>query len=257
MGSQRFHDQVVIVTGAGSGIGAATARRFWAEGATVILAGRRTEPLEHLAEEFGGERCLVQPCDVSISIDVRLLVGEVVARFKRINVLVNNAGVASAGGFLDLTAADWHQTIETNLDGVFNMTRTVLPYLLESRGSIVNVSSVGGLGGDAGLAAYNAAKGAVSNLTRSLALEFGGRGVRVNAVSPGVTFTDMNKPIFEQYPELLERLLARTPLARGAQPEEIASVIAFLASADASFVNGVNLPVDGGANASSGLAAFI
>src|SRR5882757_3471833 len=257
MGLQRFHDQIVIVTGAGSGIGAATARRFWTEGATVVLAGRRTEPLEHLAEEFGGERCLVQPCDVSISIDVRLLVGEVVARFKRINVLVNNAGVGSAGGFLDLAAADWHQTIETNLDGVFNMTRTVLPYLLESRGSIVNVSSVSGLGGDAGLAAYNAAKGAVSNLTRSLALEFGGRGVRVNAVSPSVTFTAMNMPIFEQYPEVLDRMLARIPLGRGAQPEEVAAVVAFLASADAGFVNGVDLPVDGGTSASSGQGSFL
>ena len=114
-----------------------------------------------------------------------------------------------------------------------------------------------GLGGDRGLSFYNAAKGAVSNLTRSLALEFGAKGIRINAVCPTITFTELNTPIFERFPELLRRQLERIPLGRGAQPEEVASVIAFLASDDASFVNGVNLPVDGGVDASSGQAPFL
>jgi meso-butanediol dehydrogenase/(S,S)-butanediol dehydrogenase/diacetyl reductase len=147
--------------------------------------------------------------------------------------------------------------LSINVDGIFNATRAILPHLIDAKGTVINVSSVSGLGGDRGLSFYNATKGAVSNLTRSLALEFGGRGVRVNAVSPSVTFTEMNMPIFAQYPELLQGQLARIPLGRGAQPEEIASVVAFLASHDASFVNGVNLPVDGGVDASSGQAAFV
>ncbi len=137
------------------------------------------------------------------------------------------------------------------------MTRATLPHLIKSGGSIINVSSLGGLGGDRGLSFYNATKGAVSNLTRSLALEFAEKGVRINAVCPTTTFTEMTTPVFEQYPELLRRLLERIPVGRGAQPQEVASVIAFLASDDASFVNGVNLPVDGGVNASSGQAPFI
>lgn len=116
------------------------------------------------------------------------------------------------------------------------------------------MSSLSGLGGDRGVSFYNATKGAVSNLTRSLALEFGPRGVRINAVCPSLTLTDLTRPIMEQYPELFVKLVERIPLGRGARSEEVASVIAFLASDDASFVNGVNLPVDGGVDASTGQA---
>jgi len=136
------------------------------------------------------------------------------------------------------------------------MTRAALPHLIESGGSIVNVSSLSGLGGDRGVSFYNATKGAVGNLTRSLALEFGPRGVRINAVCPSLTLTDLTRPIMEQYPELFVKLVERIPLGRGARSEEVASVIAFLASDDASFVNEVNLPVDGGVDASTGQAPF-
>ncbi|MET1027593.1 MAG: SDR family oxidoreductase, partial [Dongiaceae bacterium] len=174
-----------------------------------------------------------------------------------IDVLVNNAGIGHAGKFLEMPVEQWHQTIAINVTGIFNTIRAALPHLIKTKGSIINVSSLSGLGGDAGLGFYNASKGAVSNLTRSLALEFGSQGVRINAVNPSVTFTEMNMPIFEKYPHILENFMPRIPMGRGAQPPEIAGVIAFLASEDASFVNGVNLPVDGGVSASNGQPAFI
>lgn len=138
-----------------------------------------------------------------------------------------------------------------DVDGVFFCTRAALPHLIRSGGNIVNVSSVSGLGGDWNMSFYNAAKGAVSNFTRSLALELGERGVRVNAVNPGLTFTDLTEDM-KGDTALMKRFAERIPLGRGAEPDEVADVIAFLASEDARYVTGVNLPVDGGLTASNG-----
>ncbi|WP_258767504.1 SDR family NAD(P)-dependent oxidoreductase [Bradyrhizobium arachidis] len=253
----RFEDKVVIVTGAGSGIGAATANRFYAEGATVVLNGRREAKLVEVGAALEADRHMVRPGDVSIVEDVETLVADVAHRFGKIDILVNNAGIGAVGDFLNMPLRHWREAFAVNVDGVLNMARATLPHLIKSKGSIINVSSISGLGGDRGLSFYNATKGAVCNLTRSLAIEFAEKGVRVNSVCPTTTFTDLTTPVFEQYPELLQRLLERIPMGRGAQPQEIASVIAFLASDDASFVNGVNLPVDGGVDASSGQAPFV
>jgi meso-butanediol dehydrogenase/(S,S)-butanediol dehydrogenase/diacetyl reductase len=164
---------------------------------------------------------------------------------------VNNAAAHTLGSFAKTPEEEWHRLMATNLSGVFYLTRAALPHLLASKGNIINVSSVSGIGGDWGQSFYNASKGAVSNLTRCLALELGGRGVRVNAVNPSMTLTEITEG-FVQHKPLLEKALDRMPLGRIAVPEEVASVIAFLASEDASFVNGVNLPVDGGVSASCG-----
>ena len=247
----RFEAKVVVVTGAGSGIGAATARRFADEGAMVALAGRRRDKLDEVATGLEAARTLVQVTDVAERAAVEALIEATVARFGRLDVLVNNAGVASFGPFADASWDDWHRTMTVNVDGVVFGCRAALPHLLKDGGSIVNVSSLSGLGGDWGLAFYNASKGAVTNLTRALALEYGGRGVRVNAVCPSLTTSEMSAPLAEDK-TMMERFADRIPMGRAARAEEVASVIAFLASEDASFVNGVNLPVDGGVHASNG-----
>jgi meso-butanediol dehydrogenase/(S,S)-butanediol dehydrogenase/diacetyl reductase len=196
-------------------------------------------------------RTLVQACDVRDFAQVERLVAAAVARFGGLNVLVNNAGVAPEGSVADTSLDDWHDTLQTDLSGVFHGCKAALPHLLARRGCFINVASVSGLGADWALAAYNAAKGGVVNLTRALALDYGGRGVRVNAVCPSLTRSAMTEEMFEDA-ALMARFMERLPLGRAAEPADIAGVVAFLASDDARFVNGVNLPVDGGLTASNG-----
>ncbi|GJD96687.1 3-phenylpropionate-dihydrodiol/cinnamic acid-dihydrodiol dehydrogenase [Methylobacterium iners] len=247
----RFEGKTVVVTGSGSGIGAATVRRFAREGACVVLNGRTREKLDRVAADLDPARTLVQAGDVSDGASAETLVSAAVSRFGRLDVLVNNAGVAPTGPFLETPVEDWRKVMAIDVDGVFHCTRAALAHLLETKGSIVNVSSVSGLGGDWNMSFYNAAKGAVTNLTRSLALELGGKGVRVNAVNPSLTFTELTAGMKDDA-ALMQKFADRIPLGRGAEPEEVADVIAFLASHDARFVNGVNLPVDGGLMASNG-----
>jgi meso-butanediol dehydrogenase/(S,S)-butanediol dehydrogenase/diacetyl reductase len=247
----RFEEKVAIVTGAGSGIGEATARRLSREGASVVLVGRTERKLVRVAANLPQDRTLVSIADVSEQAAVEMMVADTITRFGQIDILVNNAGAAPTGPFLEASIDDWRAVMATDVDGVFFCTRAALPHLLESKGCIVNVSSVSGLGGDWNMSFYNAAKGAVSNLTRSLALELGPQGVRVNAVNPSLTFTELTKDM-KADKALMARFADRIPLGRGAEPAEVADVIAFLASNDARFVNGVNLPVDGGLMASNG-----
>lgn len=216
-----------------------------------MLNGRRKEKLAETADGVDPKRVLIHSGDVSNEAYVTQLVADTVDKFGRLDVLVNNAGVAAFGPILKSTTDQWRKVMSIDVDGVYFAIRAALPHLLKTKGSIVNVSSVSGLGGDWGGSIYNAAKGAVANLTRALALELGSEGIRVNAVNPSLTSTEMTAE-FETNEHLIAKFKDRLPFGRGAKPEEVASVIVFLASEDAAFVNGVNLPVDGGITASNG-----
>jgi meso-butanediol dehydrogenase/(S,S)-butanediol dehydrogenase/diacetyl reductase len=252
----RFEGKVVIITGAGSGIGAGTARRFLREGAFVTLNGRRENKLQETIASFDPAKSLVHPGDVSEEEYVKRLVEDTVAKFGKLDVLVNNAAFAIFGSFAQTTTQDWRKLMATDLDSVYFACREALPHLLKTKGSIINLSSASGLGGDWGLSSYNAAKGAITNFTRALALEYGSRGVRINAVAPSLTSTEATADI-EKSEAVMAAFRERLPIGRAATPDDIAGVIAFLASEDAAFINGVILPVDGGLHASNGQPNFL
>ncbi|WAL68697.1 SDR family oxidoreductase [Amycolatopsis cynarae] len=246
---QRFTGKTVVVTGASSGIGDGIARRFAAEGANLVLAARRKDRLEALAAEIGPHRALPVATDVTSQDDVQAMIDAGVARFGGIDVLVSNAGVGLGREFAETTLADWRLVMGTDVDSCFFGAQAALPYLKESRGSIVQIASASGLGGDRRLTAYNAAKGAVVNFTRGLAFDLGQFGIRVNAVAPSLTGPE---ELATKYADMIERFNRRRALPGFSTPADVAAAVSFLASDDARFITGTILPVDGGITAGSG-----
>ncbi|EMK6925640.1 SDR family oxidoreductase [Vibrio alginolyticus] len=242
-------NKVALVTGSANGIGLAIAKRLYEEGANVALADWNEEQLANAVEGFDKQRVSAHSIDVSDPEKVAALISDVVTRFGKLDILVNNAGVHVPGSVIEGSVEDWKKISGVNINGVVYCAKFALPELLKTKGCMVNTASVSGLGGDWGAAFYCASKGAVVNLTRAMALDHGADGVRINAVCPSLVKTNMTNG----WPQdIRDKFNERIALGRAAEPEEIASVVTFLASDDASFINGVNLPVDGGATASDG-----
>jgi len=243
----RFANRVAVVTGSARGIGKTIASRLSAEGAAVVIADVDRETAEIAAKELeaaGGE-AMVLALDVSDPVQVAAAVRSVLQRFARIDILVNNAGiVGEVTPILQTSDAEWHRVMAVNLHGTFYCSRAVLPAMLSRRyGRIVNLASVAGKEGNANMAAYSVSKAGVICFTKSLAKEVAREGITVNCVTPALTETDMARGFS---PEQKALLASKVPMGRLASPDEIAAVVAFLASEEASFVTGAAYDASGG-----------
>ncbi|MDH4039408.1 MAG: SDR family oxidoreductase [Gammaproteobacteria bacterium] len=245
---QRFHDKVVMVTGAGGGIGQASARRIAAEGGAVFCVDLNPAAVEATVAAIAAEggRASGRVCDISSEEDVRACVAACVAEYGGLHALVNMAGVLRFDDTQQLTLAHWQKVIDVNLTGTMLLCREVIPHLLATRGSIVNAASTAALSGLPCGVAYSASKGGVLAMTRSLAIEYAKRGVRANCICPGEIKTGMTDGV--AFPETMDfDLISRIMSPTGARgPEVVAAVIAMLASEDGIHITGEDIRVDGG-----------
>jgi meso-butanediol dehydrogenase/(S,S)-butanediol dehydrogenase/diacetyl reductase len=250
----RLSGKVAVITGAGSGIGAATARRFAAEGATLVLSDLNDANGQELAKEVGAAAFI--PADVTDSARVEALMQAAVDRCGALHILCNNAGIGAYGKAPDLEIETWKQVVDVDLTAVFYGCKYAIPHLRKAGGgTIVNTASISGLFGDFGLLAYNAAKAGVVNMTRTVAIDHARESIRVNCVCPGPIDTPLLQPLLA-VPGVEEGYRDCVPMGRVGKPEEVASVITFLASDDASYVTGAAVVVDGGLTAASGQVSF-
>jgi NAD(P)-dependent dehydrogenase (short-subunit alcohol dehydrogenase family) len=254
MPARRFEDRNVIVTGGGRGIGEATARRFAAEGADVLVLSRSEGEVAAVAQAIrdDGGRAWHAVCDVGVSSDVDRAVTAAEERWSgRIDVLVNNAGIDHDCAFLDFPEEEWRRVLDVNLTGPFLCAQRVARAMARAgRGAIVHVSSIDSMGADGTQVAYNASKAGLLGLNRTLAVELGPLGIRSTVINPGYVATPLTRKfVGDELYRYMTTGFARVPQGRMATPDEIASSILFLASDDAQHVNGIELTVDGGTTA--------
>jgi len=248
---QRFQNKVVIITGGGTGIGRGIANRFGREDAEVVLSGRRQEPLDNTVKEItaAGGKAWARTCDVRSVDEIQALVDEVIRRSGRIDVLVNNAGLAGEGAFLTVTPDYYDDVLDTNLRGCYFMAQRVAKAMIEkgSPGSIINITSIDATAADGPYSTYCAAKAGLVNLTRCMAFELAQHKIRVNAVAPGFTMTEMtSNAVSPQELDYLQNRFDRVPMRRLGTVEEVAALVAFLASDEAPYLTGENITIDGG-----------
>jgi len=248
---KRFEGKVAVVTGAASGIGKATALRLGEEGASLMLGDMNEEGLRATADAISkkGSKVVTQRLDVCEVDACKAIVEGAVAEFGKLDVLCNIAGIAGAEHFEKVTDEFWNRIIAVNLSSVFFLSRTAIPHLLETKGNIVNMASTAGLVGQIYNAGYCASKAGVVMLTKSMAIEFAGRGVRVNAVCPGAIRTALSENF--KMPENVDMsLFSRLfPLMEAGEADEVATAVAYLASDEARFVTGAAFAIDGGQTA--------
>jgi NAD(P)-dependent dehydrogenase (short-subunit alcohol dehydrogenase family) len=251
--SARFAHRAVLVSGGGRGIGEATARRFAAEGAGVLLVARTASEIDSVAASISeaGGTASAYAADVSEPAHVDAAVAAAVERFGKIDILVNCAGIDHDCAFLDFPKEEWDRVIDVNLTGAFLMAQRVARIMAANTGgSIVHISSIDAYGADGNQVAYNASKAGMLGLSRTMAMELARRGIRSNVVSPGYTATPLTrKYVGEEMYEYMTKDFDRIPQRRMATPEEIAAAILFLASDDAAAITGSELVVDGGTTA--------
>jgi meso-butanediol dehydrogenase/(S,S)-butanediol dehydrogenase/diacetyl reductase len=248
----RFEGRVAVVTGGASGIGAASVRLLAAEGALVVIADLNEGLGRAMVAELGEARALFHRCDVAVRAEVEALIEAAVGRFGRIDILFNNAGIGAFAETPDLEPETWERVIAVDLNAVFYACRAAIPHMRRTGGgAIVNTASISGLYGDYGFTAYNAAKGAVVNYTRSLAIDHARDNIRVNALCPGLIDTPLTEAA-KQLQGVFEMWTQGVPMKRAGRPEEMAQVVAFLASDDASYVTGAMIVADGGKTAHTG-----
>ena len=237
----QLNGKAVLITGGGTGIGRAIAESFAQKGAKVLITGRREAPLKEVSQAF--ENIKYVQADVTKADDRKNALQAIITKFGKLDILVNNAGVGYQKSFTELTDEDIETTLKTNLLAPITLSRDAVPYLSESKGSIVNISTVAAQGVMPGLAPYGASKAGLNHLTRLLAAELGPLGIRVNAVAPGVTKTDMAAGMIEQ---MEEQMLQMTPLGRLGNPEDIANAVLLVSNGNAGWVTGQILEASGG-----------
>lgn len=253
----KLSGRVAIVTGAGTGIGRATAELFAREGAAVVLAGRRREPLEEAVRAISaaGGRAAAQPCDVTRATEVKALVERAAKEFGGLQIVVNNAAYWMAGTAEETGEDDWDRMMATNLKGVFLLSKLALPELRRKGGAIVNIGSVLGLVGMKRRVAYATSKGGLVQLTKAMALDHAAEGVRVNCICPALVDTQMGEESLARgrigqaggdAAAERARRLAQIPLGRVGTPEDVARLALFLASEESSWLTGAAIPLDGG-----------
>jgi meso-butanediol dehydrogenase / (S,S)-butanediol dehydrogenase / diacetyl reductase len=251
--SMRFEGKIVMVTGAGHGIGRATARRFAREGGEVVVVdineNGAAETVGLIAEDGGAAQAIA--ADVSDEQAVADLGSRIATDHGRVDVLHNNAGRLRGGSVTELSVDEWDLTFAVNVRSMFLVSRAVIPLMRPNGGAIVNTASTSGLVGEMGIPAYNSSKGAVVNLTRQLAADYTREGIRVNCVCPGWIPTGFNDPVLADMSdaEVEAMVKATVPMGRQGTPEEIAAAVTFLASNDATYITGHALVVDGGLTA--------
>ena len=244
---QRFKNKIVVITGAGSGIGRSTALRLDSEGAEILLIDKNQEDLSTTKQMLNNNNSSEHVVDISSITSTKKFFDDLEKNYKRLDALINIAGILRFDNSHEVEIENWNQILEVNLTGTFFMCRYALPLLLESKGAIVNVSSTAALGAHAWTAAYSASKGGISAFSKTLAVEYGMKGLNINCVCPASIETPMSSsPLMPK--DIDTRLLKKIMPLDGVNrsPDDIASTIAFLASDDAIHINGIDLRVDGG-----------
>ena len=244
--SSNSQNKIAIVTGGGSGIGLAIATKFVEEKFTTIIVGRDQKKLDATKQKLG-ELCVPFSCDLTDLPRIPKLVEDIIDKYGKIDVLVNNAGINMKKEFTDVTDEDFQLILMTNVTSVFALSREVVKHMLQNgAGSIINISSMASQYGIPKVIAYTASKAAIEGMTKAMAVELSPKGIRVNCIAPGFIATDMSAKALNNDPERKQKVMSRTPMGYLGDPSDIANAAVYLANGEAKYVTGVVLPVDGG-----------